>query len=288
MKTILITGANGQLGQELQFCLQNRADVTLLCTDVTELDITSQDAIDSYFENHTVDVLINCAAFTLVDKAENDEQLAHRINADAVRLLATACQVHGVRMVHISTDYVFDGYQNTPYVETDEPHPVTAYGRTKFEGEMAVTGILPNDAVIIRTAWLYSPHGKNFVKTMLSLGEARHAIKVVVDQVGSPTYALDLAQAIVDIVDHHEWHPGVYHFSNEGAISWYDFTMSIFRIAGIKGCKVEPCRSEDFPTAAHRPAYSVLDKSKIKQTYGFTIPHWEASLQHCINLIINQ
>lgn len=281
-RQLLITGAQGQLGLELQLAMQGREDWTVLCTDVAQLDITDEAAIEAYFAAHAIDMVVNCAAYTAVDRAEDDEANARRINAMAPALLATACKRHGARLVHVSTDYVFDGDKNTPYREDDTPHPVTAYGRTKLEGERRVLEILPHDSVIVRTAWLYSPHGKNFVKTMLQLGRTKDALRVVVDQVGSPTSATDLAGAIVTIIDAPQWVPGIYHFTDEGAISWYDFTMAIHRLAGITACAVSPCLSSEYPTPAHRPPYSVLDKSRIKHTYGIHIPHWEASLRLCL------
>ena len=186
-------------------------------------------------------------------------------------------------MIHVSTDYVFDGTANTPYREDEPPHPVSAYGRTKLAGEQVLQRLLSDQSVILRTAWLYSPHGKNFVKTMLELGRTRDSLRVVYDQVGSPTLATDLARAIITVIACEQWHPGIYHFTNEGAISWYDFTRAIHRIAGITGCDVQPCLSHEFPAKAHRPAYSVLDKAKFKETFGVTVPYWEDSLKQLIN-----
>ena len=284
MKTILITGANGQLGRELQLRLSDRDDFEMLVTDVDELDITDVDAIDAYFASHAIDCVVNCAAYTAVDAAEDNVELCRRLNATAPTLLARACARKGARMIHISTDYVLGGDGHRPYREDDEPHPLGVYGLTKLEGERGVIEALP-DAVILRTAWLYSPHGKNFVKTMLKLGRTLETLRVVVDQVGTPTYALDLADCIVAVLTATEWHPGVYHVSDEGAISWYDFTMAIHRLAGITECRVSPCMTSEYPTRATRPHYSVLDKSKFKATFGVTLPHWEVSLRHCLQRI---
>ncbi len=284
MKTILITGANGQLGRELQLRLSDRDDFEMLVTDVDELDITDVDAIDAYFASHAIDCVVNCAAYTAVDAAEDNVELCRRLNATAPTLLARACARKGARMIHISTDYVLGGDGHRPYREDDEPHPLGVYGLTKLEGERGVIEALP-DAVILRTAWLYSPHGKNFVKTMLKLGRTLETLRVVVDQVGTPTYALDLADCIVAVLTATDWHPGIYHVSDEGAISWYDFTMAIHRLAGITECRVSPCMTSEYPTRATRPHYSVLDKSKFKATFGVTLPHWEVSLRHCLQRI---
>lgn len=284
MKTILITGANGQLGRELQLRLSDRDDFEMLVTDVDELDITDVDAIDAYFASHAIDCVVNCAAYTAVDAAEDNVELCRRLNAIAPTLLARACARKGARMIHISTDYVLGGDGHRPYREDDEPHPLGVYGLTKLEGERGVIEALP-EAVILRTAWLYSPHGKNFVKTMLKLGRTLETLRVVVDQVGTPTYALDLADCIVAVLTATDWHPGIYHVSDEGAISWYDFTMAIHRLAGITECRVSPCMTSEYPTRATRPHYSVLDKSKFKATFGVTLPHWEVSLRHCLQRI---
>lgn len=283
-KTVLITGANGQLGNEMRLALQHSLGFTPIFTDVQELDITSKDAIDSYFEHHTIHFVVNCAAYTNVDNAEDNGQLCMRLNADAVEYLADAAQRHQTKMIQISTDYVFDGCNCRPYREDDIPSPRSVYGRTKLEGEQRLLKLLP-DAVIFRTAWLYSPFGKNFVKTMLSLGRSKECLKVIFDQVGTPTYAKDLADAIMLVLKSEQWHAGIYHFSDEGAISWYDFTKAIHRIAGITTCNVAPCTTAEYPTKATRPHYSVLDKSKYKTTFDVSIPYWEDSLRDCINRI---
>lgn len=279
---ILITGAKGQLGRELRALLDGDSRFDPTYTDVEELDITSPEAVDNMVGKLAPDYIVNCAAYTAVDRAEDDEATALLLNARAVEILATAASRVGARMIHVSTDYVFDGEGNRPYRDDDAPHPVSAYGRTKLAGEQALLHILPEQSVILRTAWLYSPHGKNFVKTMLELGRTRDQLRVVYDQVGSPTLAADLAHAIITVMTATQWHPGIYHYTNEGVISWYDFTKAIHRLAGITTCDVQPCLSHEFPAKAHRPAYSVLDKSKFKDTFGVTIPYWEESLRQFI------
>lgn len=277
---ILITGCNGQLGNEIQLLQAQYAQHTWLNTDVNELDITDKAAIERFVEENEIGGIVNCAAYTAVDKAESDPQLARKLNADAPAYLAEAVAKRGGWMVQVSTDYVFNGTKHTPYVETDEPCPNSIYGQTKLEGEQAVSKLCPN-TMIIRTAWLYSEFGNNFVKTMIRLGREREQLGVIFDQVGTPTYAHDLATAIMTAIDK-GIKPGVYHFSNEGVTSWYDFTKSIHRLAGINTCQVSPLHTAEYPTPACRPAYSVLDKTKIKAAYGIEIPHWEESLAKCI------
>lgn len=277
---ILITGCNGQLGNEIQLLQAQYAQHTWFNTDVNELDITDKAAIERFVEENEIGGIVNCAAYTAVDKAESDPQLARKLNADAPAFLAEAVAKRGGWMVQVSTDYVFNGTKHTPYVETDEPCPNSVYGQTKLEGEQAVSKLCPN-AMIIRTAWLYSEFGNNFVKTMIRLGREREQLGVIFDQVGTPTYAHDLATAIMTAIDK-GIKPGVYHFSNEGVTSWYDFTKSIHRLSGINTCQVSPLHTAEYPTPASRPAYSVLDKTKIKAAYGIEIPHWEESLAKCI------
>lgn len=277
---ILITGCNGQLGNEIQLLQAQYAQHTWFNTDVNELDITDKAAIERFVEANEIDGIVNCAAYTAVDKAESDPQLARKLNADAPAFLAEAVAKRGGWMVQVSTDYVFNGTKHTPYVETDEPCPNSIYGQTKLEGEQAVSKLCPN-AMIIRTAWLYSEFGNNFVKTMIRLGREREQLGVIFDQVGTPTYAHDLAMVIMTAIDK-GIKPGVYHFSNEGVTSWYDFTKSIHRLSGINTCQVSPLHTAEYPTPACRPAYSVLDKTKIKAAYGIEIPHWEESLAKCI------
>ena len=288
VKQILITGANGQLGKELIYLFTQHPYMEVLPTDVDTLDITSVTAVNAFFSAHHIDFVVNCAAFTAVDGAESQKDLCRLINVDGPRVLAIAARNHGARMIHISTDYVYNGDASTPYQEDALTDPQSVYGATKLEGESQVLNTLGENAIILRTAWLYSPHGKNFVKTMLDLGRTRQQLTVVFDQIGSPTYAHDLASAIITIIEATQWQHGIYHYSNEGAISWYDFTKAIHRIAGITSCRVLPCRSADYPTPAHRPSYSVLDKAKIKETYNIEIPYWEDSLQHCIKRIMNK
>ena len=277
---ILITGCNGQLGNEIQLLQAQYAQHTWFNTDVNELDITDKAAIERFVEENEIGGIVNCAAYTAVDKAESAPQLARKLNAEAPAFLAEVVGKRGGWMVQVSTDYVFDGTKHTPYVETDEPCPNSVYGQTKLEGEQAVSKFCPN-AMIIRTAWLYSEFGNNFVKTMIRLGREREQLGVIFDQVGTPTYAHDLATAIMTAIDK-GIKPGVYHFSNEGVTSWYDFTKSIHRLAGINTCQVSPLHTAEYPTPACRPAYSVLDKTKIKDAYGIEIPHWEESLAKCI------
>ena len=280
---ILITGANGQLGHEMRNVLIGNEHFNAIYTDVagddvTLLDITDEAAVERIVADNAISIIVNCAAYTAVDAAEDNEPMALRLNADAVGILARVAKRHGAQMVHISTDYVFDGQGCIPYTEEMPTNPQSAYGRTKLAGERMLLDTLGNDAIILRTAWLYSPYGKNFVKTMLALGKDKPALKVVFDQVGSPTCARDLANAIVTVMSAEQWHGGIYHFSNEGVISWYDFTLATHRLAGITTCDVQPCHSDEFPAKAHRPAYSVLDKTKFKTTFGVTVPYWLDSL----------
>ena len=284
-KTILITGANGQLGREMRKVLDSDIFVNAIYTDVEELDITNAKAIEECIATNKVDYIVNCAAYTAVDAAESNVELCTKLNVEAPTLLAQAAHKHGARLIHISTDYVFDGTNCRPYHEDDRVCPTSVYGRTKADGEQHIIDVAP-ESIIIRTAWLYSPHGKNFVKTMLTLGQDKEQLRVVCDQVGTPTYALDLASVIKLFIDCEKWHPGIYHFSNEGAISWYDFTMAIHRLAGITSCHVLPCMTKDYPTPAARPHYSVLDKSKIKSVLGIEIPYWEDSLEQCLYILI--
>lgn len=283
---ILVTGAAGQLGNELHNVLeQNKPGITLY-TDIHDLDLTDAAAVRKYIVDNEISHIVNCAAFTAVDKAEQEQAICAKVNTDAVKNIAEVAADYGVKVIQISTDYVFDGTAHMPYRESDKVNPISTYGTTKRKGEMVLLSMSP-DAVIIRTAWLYSPYGTNFVKTMLRLGAERSELGVVCDQIGTPTYARDLAEAIYAILTARQWVPGIYHFSDEGACSWYDFTKAIHRIAGITGCNVKPIMTDDYPTAAARPPYSVLDKTRIKKTYGITIPHWEESLQNCIKQIQN-
>lgn len=277
---ILITGCNGQLGNEIQILEEVNPQHTFFNTDVSELDITNQLAIDQFIQENKIDGIINCAAYTAVDKAESNKQLCTALNAEAPAYLAMSIEKRGGWIVQVSTDYVFDGTKHTPYVETDTPCPDSVYGSTKLAGEIAVQKLCKK-TMIIRTAWLYSTFGNNFVKTMIRLGKEKSELGVIFDQIGTPTYARDLAVAIMTAVNKGIV-PGTYHFSNEGVISWYDFTKAIHRIAGINGCHVKPLHTVEYPTPANRPHYSVLDKTKIKNTYDIEVPYWEESLQECI------
>ena len=277
---ILITGCNGQLGNEIQKLEKVNPQHTFFNTDVAELDITNQLAIDQFIQENKIDGIINCAAYTAVDKAESNKLLCTALNAEAPAYLAMSIEKRGGWLVQVSTDYVFDGTKHTPYVETDTPCPDSVYGSTKLAGEIAVQKLCKK-TMIIRTAWLYSTFGNNFVKTMIRLGKEKSELGVIFDQIGTPTYAHDLAVAIMTAVNKGIV-PGTYHFSNEGVISWYDFTKAIHRIAGINGCHVKPLHTAEYPTPANRPHYSVLDKTKIKETFGIEVPYWEESLQECI------
>lgn len=282
---ILVTGSNGQLGRELRRALESTMPGVTTFTDVEELDICDAKAVADFIAAGEFTHIINCAAFTSVDKAETEQSLCYAINADAVRNIAAAASNTGAKVLHISTDYVFDGKSHRPYKESDKVCPVSAYGTSKRKGEMMLLAMCP-DAVIIRTAWLYSPHGHNFVKTMLRLGREQKEIRVVADQIGTPTSATDLADAIVTILTSRQWRPGIYHYTNEGACSWYDFTKVIHHFAGITDCTVTPITTADYPTAATRPFYSVLDKNLIKNTYNLKIPFWIDSLKPVIAQLI--
>jgi dTDP-4-dehydrorhamnose reductase len=277
---ILITGSKGQLGNELQVLAKEYNDYTYFFTDIEELDICDEQAVRAYVADRKIDVIVNCAAYTAVDNAEDNKDLCDKLNNIAPGYLARAAQSHGAAIIHVSTDYVFDGTKHTPYTEKDAPCPTSVYGMTKLAGE---ENVLKNceKAVIVRTAWLYSAYGNNFVKTMIRLGRERDTLGVVFDQIGTPTYAQDLAHAIYTIINKGIIR-GIYHFSNEGVCSWYDFTINIHRLAGVTGCTVKPLHTIDYPTKAARPYYSVLDKTKIKKVYDIEILHWEESLRRMI------
>ena len=291
MKNILVTGAYGQLGNEVRILSANYPEYNFMFTDVDSLDITDKNELMDFVTGNDIRYIINCAAYTAVDKAEDDVELCEKINATAVKNLGLAAAEAGAGIIHVSTDYVFDGTSCRPYSEDMPTKPCSVYGKTKLKGEKNLLKVCPN-AIIIRTAWLYSPFGNNFVKTMIKLGSERESLNVIFDQVGTPTYALDLADAILKAMDQtidtdHD-KSGIYHFSNEGVCSWYDFTIKIHEIAGINTCKVNPIETKDYPTKAARPHYSVLNKTKIKQTFNITIPHWEASLKECIKELSEQ
>lgn len=277
---ILVTGANGQLGNELRLLLETEMPGTTIYTDRDELDLTDAKAVEAFVHNNDITHIVNCAAYTAVDRAEEEKRQCALVNVDAVRNLGMAADAAGARLIHISTDYVFDGTGHRPYRESDKVNPISQYGTTKRQGETILLALAP-ESIIIRTAWLYSSFGHNFVKTMLRLADTQPEIRVVSDQIGTPTYASDLARAILRILRSHQWVPGIYHFTNEGAASWYDFAHAIFRLAG-KNVKLTPIPTEDFPTPAARPAYSILDRQRIKATYGVEIPHWEDALEDCL------
>jgi dTDP-4-dehydrorhamnose reductase len=285
IKKILVTGANGQLGNEIRLLAKQYTEFDFDFTDINELDLCHPDAVMDYCKNLQPAYIINCAAYTAVDKAEDDKELCYKINRDAVENLAKAASAVGAKILHVSTDYVFDGTHTTPYRESDPVCPVSVYGKSKLAGE-EVLQKYGSEYVIVRTAWLYSTFGNNFVKTMIRLGKERETLNVVSDQIGSPTYAGDLALTLMKIISESEcgrFQPGIYHYSNEGVCSWFDFTVKIHQLANITTCKVSPVKTEDYPTKTNRPAYSVLDKLKIKTNYGLTIPHWETSLAACIS-----
>ncbi|MBQ8224743.1 MAG: dTDP-4-dehydrorhamnose reductase [Bacteroides sp.] len=278
---VLITGANGQLGNEMRTLSVENPQHIYYFTDVQELDICNETAVRSFVADNHIDCIVNCAAYTAVDKAEDNEELCNLLNHVASGYLAQAAEEVGASLIQVSTDYVFDGTGHTPYTEDMAPCPNSVYGRTKLAGEEVVLKYCSR-SMVIRTAWLYSIYGNNFVKTMIRLGKEREALGVVFDQIGTPTYANDLARAIYTAINQGIV-PGIYHFSNEGVCSWYDFTKSIHRLAGITTCKVSPLHTDEYPAKAPRPAYSVLDKTKIKKTFGIEIPHWEESLNNCIS-----
>ena len=277
---ILITGCNGQLGNEMQLLEETNPQHTYFNTDVAELDITDAAAIDTFVTENQIDGIVNCAAYTAVDKAEDNPELCRLLNTVAPGYLAAAVEKRGGWLIQVSTDYVFDGTNHTPYTEDEPTCPNSVYGSTKLDGERAAQQACSR-TMIVRTAWLYSTFGNNFVKTMIRLGQEKPELGVIFDQIGTPTYARDLAVALFAAINQGVI-PGIYHFSNEGVISWYDFTKAIHRIAGITSCHVRPLHTAEYPTPAHRPHYSVLDKTKIKQTYNLEIPYWEESLKDCI------
>ncbi len=280
---ILVTGSKGQLGKEIQILSPQLPEAAFFFTDLEELDISRAGHVSAFCQKHKIDFIVNCAAYTAVDKAEDDRAQCALINTHAVEHLARTALTCGAKLIHISTDYVFDGRACSPYRESDKTSPQSVYGRTKLEGEQAAIRILP-ESIIIRTSWLYSAFGHNFVKTMMRLGRERQQVNVVCDQIGTPTYAADLATAILEIIKQGGRHSGIFHFSNEGVCSWYDFAHSIMQRKNT-ACRVNPVDSSAFPTKAARPPYSVLNKQSIKDTYHLNIPHWEESLQRCLELV---
>lgn len=283
---ILVTGSNGQLGNEMQQLSKQSAN-NYYFTDVAEIDITNIEAIRTFVNNHDIQTIINCAAYTNVDKAEDDFEIADLINNKAVENLAIVCKEHDATLFHVSTDYVFLGNKNLPCKEDEPTDPIGAYGKTKLAGEQSIDRV-GCKALIFRTAWLYSIYGNNFVKTMQRLTNERENLTVVFDQVGTPTHAADLAQAIFSIIENNQYagNEGIYHYSNEGVCSWYDFAIEIAQLSG-NVCNIQPCYSSDFPSKVKRPTFSVLDKNKIKTTFDMTVPYWKDSLKKCINDLTN-
>jgi dTDP-4-dehydrorhamnose reductase len=285
---IIVTGANGQVGQELRVLAAAFPAFEFVFTTQENMPINDEAAVQKMFAAHAPAYCINCAAYTAVDKAESEQDLAFAVNAEGTRILAAACKNYKTRFIHISTDYVFNGQSPVPYKEEAATDPVNMYGASKLKGEQLCLQTNP-DAVIIRTAWVYSSFGKNFVKTMMKLMQDRPAINVVNDQVGAPTYAADLAKGMLQIVANSQqaaanWHPGIYHYSNQGRISWFDFAVAIKELTG-SACTVNPIPSEQFPTPAKRPSFSLLDTGKIQKTFQITIPEWKDSLRECIRLL---
>ena len=281
MYNILVTGASGQLGSELQ-AITGQYDYVFHFKNSRDLDITNHKLFKHFVIDLNINVIINCAAYTAVDKAESEPELANAINHLAVKHMAEVAKAQQIKLVHISTDYVFDGRNYKPYVETDKTNPQSVYGQNKLDGELAIQAVNPANSIIIRTSWVYSKYGNNFVKTMLRLAETRDELSVVADQIGSPTNAADLAKAILTVLPQIENNsPEIYHYSNEDVCSWYDFTQAIFEIKGIS-IKLSPICSSQYPTPAKRPNYSVLNKSKFKNKFQIDIPHWRDSLRSCL------
>ena len=285
MPKILVTGSNGQLGSEIKELTNNDRNNLYFFTDRDSLDITDQEMIKSFIATNRIDTIINCAAYTAVDKAEEDEANANAINHLAVKYLAEIAKEKNIKLIHISTDYVFDGTNYRPYVESDPTNPTSIYGATKLTGEKAMQEINPANSIIIRTSWVYSSFGNNFVKTMLRLGKERDALGVIFDQVGTPTYAKDLAQTILDIVPQiTNEKVEIYHYSNEGVLSWYDFAKEIMYMSKLE-CHIKPIETKEYPTPAKRPYYSLLNKAKIKKEFGITIPYWKDSVNACLKAL---
>ena len=272
----LVTGGNGQLAQCLKEIVKYHDELDITFQDLPDLDITNKQKLESYFSNNELDYCINCAAYTAVDLAEEQSELAYAVNAEGPKNIAMLCLKYNIKLIHISTDFVFDGQQRTPYSETDAPNPLSVYGASKLQGERNIQDVMEN-YFIVRTSWLYSEYGKNFMKTMLKLSETRDQISVVSDQIGSPTYAGDLAEGLIKIVLSSSISYGIYHYSNGGIVSWYDFAVEIFKQFG-KTIEVKPIKTKDYPTAAKRPKYSVLDTTKIKNNFYCTINDWQTSL----------
>lgn len=284
-KNILVTGSNGQLGSELRALSSGFPDFNFVFTTKEDFSIEDSEILNTYFDKTTFDFCINCAAYTQVDAAESERELAFLINAEAVELLAASCHSHGVQFIHVSTDYVFDGANKEGYCETDETNPLNVYGASKLAGEIAAMKANPN-SIIIRTSWVYSVFGKNFVKTMMRLMKEKTSINVVDDQIGRPTYAADLANAIMSIISNPAIKvPGIYHYANQGAVSWFEFAKEIKELGGYT-CDIYPIPSISYPVPAKRPQYSILKTEKIISTYHLKVPHWKDSLQNCVHLIL--
>jgi dTDP-4-dehydrorhamnose reductase len=286
---ILVTGASGQVGQELQFLAKQHMDMTFLFADKGELDITNSDAVAAYFNRHSIDYCINCAAYTAVDKAEEAQDICKKINTDAVEYLAKTCELHGATFIQYSTDYVYHAASNQPYKENQAANPQSVYAQTKLAGDLVALKHCQK-TIILRTSWVYSSVGHNFVKTMLHLSTKMDTLRVVFDQIGTPTYARDLAKATLEIIKKLEQTPqnlsyfGIYNYSNEGVTSWYDFATAIFDIKNIP-MSLHPIESKDYPTPAARPHFSVMNKEKIRNTFGLNIPHWRIALKECLELL---
>ena len=278
---ILITGSNGQLGKELKRLENSYSQFNFIFLSREDLPIHHYELVRNFFKGYQPQFLINCAAYTAVDRAESEKELAFQVNGESVGVLAAVCKEYGTKLIHISTDYVFDGTATIPYKEESLTNPQSVYGASKLEGEKEALRFNP-DSIIIRPSWVYSEFGKNFVKTMLKLMSEREELNVVSDQFGSPTYAADLAEAILQIISSGQWHPGIYHFSNEGIISWYEFAVAVKELSG-NICKVNPIPTSQYPTPAKRPAYSVLDKTKIQSAFSVRIKDWKASLETCLS-----
>jgi len=290
---ILIAGKNGQLGKSIHKLVANTEQTNdFVFVGREELDLSGADNIISYFNQNNFDIIVNCAAHTVVDKAEEEAVLANQINHLAVAQLAQIAKTQQAKLIHVSTDYVFDGESDKPYTETDETNPINVYGKTKLAGEKALQEIMPTDAIIIRTSWVYSEYGNNFVKTMLRLGKERDELNVVSDQIGSPTYATDLANAILDTMQNKAFkevgqETQVYHYSNMGEISWYEFAKEIFELSGIQ-CSVSPITTEQYPTPAKRPKNTLMNKDKISHRFDIDILDWSKSLESCITILKEQ
>jgi dTDP-4-dehydrorhamnose reductase len=288
MSNILVTGVNGQLGSELKDLFSLYSNDTFIFTDVAELDICNHTDVKEFIVKNKINIIINCAAYTAVDKAEEQFELSNKINHLAVKNFASIAKEYNIKLIHISTDYVFDGTNHVPYQETDKSNPQSVYGQTKLYGELAIQKINPANTIIIRTSWVYSNYGNNFVKTMLRLAKERNELGVIVDQIGTPTYARDLAKTILEIFPKiQNKNVELFHFSNEGACSWYDFANAIFELKGIN-VKVNAIETYQYPTAAKRPYYSVLNKSKIRDQFEIDIPYWRDSLMYCIEHLNRQ